>query len=274
MKNYTVYKHTAPNGKVYIGITSKTPSKRWDNGNGYKDCALMWRAISKYGWDKFAHEVIAEGLSKQDAEAMEIQLIKHYRSSEREFGYNLESGGRACHTASDETRRKMSEAHRGHPTSEETRQKISRALTGRKLSDEQVEKVRAYAATRKGVPLPATTRAKISQALKGRVRSEEYRQHIREAHLGKIFKSGETRLKISESKKSSPLTPRGPDNHKARRVVCVETGEVFDTITSAAASKGIKSAANLSRSCRKKGVKCGGYTWRYYEDFNSADENK
>ena len=29
---YSVYKHTAPNGKVYIGITSRKPEYRWNNG--------------------------------------------------------------------------------------------------------------------------------------------------------------------------------------------------------------------------------------------------
>ena len=35
MKNYTVYKHISPNGKIYIGITSKEPIKRWNGGSGY-----------------------------------------------------------------------------------------------------------------------------------------------------------------------------------------------------------------------------------------------
>lgn len=33
---YTVYKHTTPSGKVYVGITKQKPEQRWDNGNGYK----------------------------------------------------------------------------------------------------------------------------------------------------------------------------------------------------------------------------------------------
>lgn len=32
---YTLYKHTAPSGKVYIGITSQNVMKRWQNGSGY-----------------------------------------------------------------------------------------------------------------------------------------------------------------------------------------------------------------------------------------------
>ena len=28
--NFTVYKHTSPNGKVYIGITMQNPIRRWN----------------------------------------------------------------------------------------------------------------------------------------------------------------------------------------------------------------------------------------------------
>ena len=33
MKSYTVYKHTSPSGKVYIGITCRKPEYRWNHGN-------------------------------------------------------------------------------------------------------------------------------------------------------------------------------------------------------------------------------------------------
>ena len=32
---WTVYRHIAPSGKVYIGITCQKPEYRWNNGNGY-----------------------------------------------------------------------------------------------------------------------------------------------------------------------------------------------------------------------------------------------
>lgn len=37
MKSYTVYKHTSPSGKVYIGITCRKPEYRWNHGKGYKE---------------------------------------------------------------------------------------------------------------------------------------------------------------------------------------------------------------------------------------------
>lgn len=37
---FCVYKHTAPNGKVYIGITSQKPIYRWNSGEAY---GFLWR---------------------------------------------------------------------------------------------------------------------------------------------------------------------------------------------------------------------------------------
>ena len=47
---YCVYKHTSPNGMVYIGITRQNPIKRWMNGKGYSYNTYFYNAILKYGW--------------------------------------------------------------------------------------------------------------------------------------------------------------------------------------------------------------------------------
>lgn len=59
---FTVYRHTAPNGKAYIGITSQKPATRWQNGRGYSQNKLFYRAINKYGWESFTHEILFTGL--------------------------------------------------------------------------------------------------------------------------------------------------------------------------------------------------------------------
>jgi predicted GIY-YIG superfamily endonuclease len=35
-KKFVLYKHTCPNGKVYIGITCQKPQIRWNYGKGYQ----------------------------------------------------------------------------------------------------------------------------------------------------------------------------------------------------------------------------------------------
>lgn len=94
MGKYTVYCHiNKTNGKRYIGITSRKPSVRWNNGKNYYNAPVFNLAIEKYGWGGFIHEIIAENLEKEEAEAMEIELIQKYRTTEKEFGYNRAKGG-------------------------------------------------------------------------------------------------------------------------------------------------------------------------------------
>lgn len=92
--DYTVYKHTTPSNKVYIGITSKCVNERWrKNGNGYFNNTYFYNAILKYGWDNIRHEILFTELTKEEAEQKEIELIAHYKSNQKEYGYNHAIGG-------------------------------------------------------------------------------------------------------------------------------------------------------------------------------------
>lgn len=93
MKTFVLYKHTnKANGKVYIGITSQEPDERWKNGKGYMNMHFA-RAINKYGWDGFEHEIIKTGLSKEEACLAERCLIKLYDATNPNKGYNSATGG-------------------------------------------------------------------------------------------------------------------------------------------------------------------------------------
>lgn len=93
-KNYTVYMHQNKiNGKKYIGITGDIPEKRWRNGKGYDKNPYFDHAIQKYGWDNFEHIILYEGLTKEEAENLEIETIAKYDTTNSEKGYNLQHGG-------------------------------------------------------------------------------------------------------------------------------------------------------------------------------------
>lgn len=47
IRRWVVYKHVSPIGKVYVGITSNKPEKRWNNGRNYKDNTYFKHAINK-----------------------------------------------------------------------------------------------------------------------------------------------------------------------------------------------------------------------------------
>lgn len=121
VRRYCVYKHTSPSGKIYIGVTCQNPEDRWKGGFGYLNKKKngqytqpsMARAIIKYGWDNFDHEVLLTNLTKEDAARKEKELISRYKSDDREFGYNIEHGGNSIDKFSDETKRKISESKIG-----------------------------------------------------------------------------------------------------------------------------------------------------------------
>lgn len=92
MKDYYVYKHTVPNGKVYIGITKCNPNKRWSNGHGYKENKRFFNDIILYGWLNVKHEILYEGLTEKEARETEARLIYEYQSYKNKFGYNQTVG--------------------------------------------------------------------------------------------------------------------------------------------------------------------------------------
>lgn len=147
---FSVYMHTnIINGKKYVGITSKEPTRRWKgNGSGYRNNEHFWNAIQKYGWDNFEHDVIYQGLNLDEASCIEKELIAKYNTNNPNFGYNLTSGGEYGQELSDESRRKMSDKAKNRVITEEWRQHLSEARIGRipwnkgkHLSDEHKEKL-------------------------------------------------------------------------------------------------------------------------------------
>ena len=89
-----VYKITNKiNNKLYIGITNDY-KKRWSN---HKCCSspnmAIAKAIKKYGVDNFIFEILFSGLSIEEAEEKEIELISSLNTLVPN-GYNVEKGGR------------------------------------------------------------------------------------------------------------------------------------------------------------------------------------
>lgn len=90
MNNYCVYEHVFPDGKRYIGIT-KDVEHRWQNGTGYSRQKKVYDAILKYGWKNIKHNIIVDGLTSEQAQQIEIYLIKTLNTVDE--GYNTSIGG-------------------------------------------------------------------------------------------------------------------------------------------------------------------------------------
>ena len=192
---YCVYKHTSPSGKAYIGITGQEPSVRFQGGNGYAGNEYFSRAIKKYGWDNFSHHILADNLSKDEAEKIERNLIARYDSTNRKKGYNISLGGSSAGKHSAETRDKISKNHADLSGENNPRY-------GTKNSSETREKIRVALKARhpwKGKNQTEESKNKISAANKGKKRSTDFGKEVSQRMQGNKFWLG--KLHTEESKK-------------------------------------------------------------------------
>ena len=145
MDSYIVYKHTTPSNKVYIGITCKSANTRWRNGAGYITNEHFYNAIKKYGWDNIKHEILYKNLTKKDACEKEIELIKKYKSTNNDYGYNNSTGGEygsSGRILSKESKKKISDKLKGIKRTKEQCENISEAHIGLKHSEQQKQKIK------------------------------------------------------------------------------------------------------------------------------------
>lgn len=236
--SYIVYKHISPSNKVYIGITCRSMEARASvNGHGYRKNEYFYRAIKKYGWDNFTHEILFANLTKSQACKRERELIAEYHSNDFNFGYNITAGGegRLQSPQSQATRDKISQASkeqwqdelirnkhiessRGHVVSRETREKIRNAQLGKYVPPEVGKKI---SVSKKGKhpwnyglkcgPRSDETKAKLSACNKGKIMSEKQKQQISAKLKGREI-TPEWRAKISATLKKRNAERRLNEN--------------------------------------------------------------
>lgn len=100
------------NGKQYIG---KHVSSQFDEN--YKGSGiLLWKAISKYGWDNFKTEILKECISLEDLNQSEVEEIANRDAVNSDQYYNLAGGGKgdwSSQWVSNEFRRNFAEQMSG-----------------------------------------------------------------------------------------------------------------------------------------------------------------
>lgn len=141
---------------------------------------------------------------------------------DREYGYNMKKGGTNC-SLPEETKIKIGNALRGRKHTEEENRKQSEIHKGRKLSPEHC--------------------AAISKGNKGRPRTEKEMQAARingdkmsgDNHwTRRLGIKDETKLKISKSMKEYLKINGQHEATGKKKVQCVETGDIYDSIETAA----------------------------------------
>lgn len=88
LRKYKVYVHIFPDGKRYVGYTSKLPIERWNGGLGYKDQTLIFSAILKFGWNNIRHYILMDNLTESEAKIFEAAFIYNWGTYKKSRGYN------------------------------------------------------------------------------------------------------------------------------------------------------------------------------------------
>lgn len=267
MNKFFVYKHTFPNNKVYIGITQQQPEERWKNGLGYKG-AVVFNAIQKYGWDNIKHEVLFSGLTQEEAEQKEIELIQEYNSADHIHGYNIALGGSHGGKQSEETKEKISKKNKGRKRSPETIQKNKEKII-QFFKDNPEARKKIGEASRKRWSDPEY-RKKLSEERKGkgvgRIKSPEEIEKIRLANIGRKH-SEETKKKISEANKRRGQEWRDKLSYYARN----RSPETIEKLRKA--STGVKQSEETKRKRAEK-LKGRKRTPEMIEKYKEAQNNR
>lgn len=186
MKGVIYCYHCISTGKKYIGQTINEKQRKRQHTNLCKKGIdnKFYRAVRKYGWNNFIYGIIDyyNGGILNEQEVYYIETYDTYKN-----GYNSTLGGEGMRgfTHSENTRKKLSKAHKGRVPTEEQRRKIGEASKGRIHSEE--------------------TRKKISEKVSGR--NHPLYGKVGELHHGyRIPRSEETKQKIRNSLIGKPLS--------------------------------------------------------------------
>lgn len=222
MNNAYVYRHIRLDSDTvfYIGIGK---GRNYERAKSNRSRNKHWNGVvNKYGYKV---EIVFDNLTWEDACKREIEQINLYGRIDLGTGtlVNLCDGGwggSVGRKVSEETRKKISDFHKGNTytlgvkRSEETKEKLRIAFKGRIVSAETKQKL---SKALKGRTIPEEQREKSSKGLieyykthqnpmTGRTHTKEAREKIGLAQKGKI-ESAETIRKKADGHRGNKHTP-------------------------------------------------------------------
>jgi hypothetical protein len=242
MKIIGIYKITNPKKKIYIGQSIDII----DRFNHYKsfNCKgqiKIYNSLKKYGVEKHKLEILCQ-CGREELNDLEIYYINLFNTFNSEYGLNLRAGGEQGGKCSDETRKKLSESHKGQIP----------ANKGKKMTAEQKIKIGKAKKGNKnllGFKFSDESKKKMSESHKGQKAwnkggkcTEEHKKKISESNKGKKgtkYWLGRKQSKETINRRLETIIKNGG---KGKKIINIKTEEKYNSIKDAAKIINMKSS--------------------------------
>lgn len=249
-----IYKITnIKNNKLYIGSSKDIYQRKQEHfrnleQNKHTNPRLQ-NAYNYYGKENFVFEVLEILKGSEDQFIVEDKYIKSLEAYNPKIGYNINIGTQEI-KISEETRQKISKNNAryflGKKLNNKTKKKMSEAKKSFKKPviclDTGIEYESVHEASRKtGIKVNYLTRV-----------LKKTRNHVFGTHWEYINKE----------------STKNPDYicTKHKKVICIETKNIYKTITQASKDIGIH-RSDISKCCKGERITAGGYHWMFYEEY-------
>ncbi|MBQ8076270.1 MAG: hypothetical protein IJ237_09855 [Oscillospiraceae bacterium] len=254
---FLVYKHTDPNGKVYIGYCCGDLKKRWKGGSGYHTNKRFHEAIKRIGPRNFTHEILRDNLTYPEALAIEREYILQYDSTNPEKGYNVvlsagdtEANHYTVYTLHGPTGRVYA-GYTGSPVEKRWKNGKNYKKNADLWEDIEYYGWDSFDKAIHGEHMDIRSARNFEYYL---IRRYDLTDPEKGYNLNYGGFSAKGRTLTEEERKAMS------EKFTAKPVRCVETGTVYPGIREAARATGL-GHQNISAACHGKAKTCGGYHW-------------
>lgn len=273
-RNYCVYCHTTPDGRVYIGQTQQKPEVRWGNGKLYKANPEFTLACANYGWENIKHEILAENLTRKEAYKIEREYIRTFDATNPLRGYNILSGEQHKAVCCIETGETFESLHEATRKTGIKRDALKSACTGE--YEQAARKHWCFLENRDSFTIDESRKTAPENKPVINMDTGETYSSCREA-AKKYGISDMTIRKVCQHKKNC-YTAAGcrwaflenynsdkslPIHKRVKPIMNIQTGEIFRSAREAERITGICKSSIL-KSC-KTGKEIAGHGWKYIE---------
>lgn len=153
--------------------------------------------------------------------------------------------------------------------------KIFENLTEKEAFEKEIETIKYY---RENTDYRLTNQTDGGEGISGWIATEEYRKKISELVRGENnpnyhnYWSDEQKEQLRQKQKNNPLY-KDKTNPNAKKIICLETGEVFECIKFAREKYNIKSDGSITTALKNPRKTAGHLHWAIYSE-ELLDDNK